>query len=103
MFSVIADLCSGESGTMKSYSATQQYEIRRNQLIDSALLKKLSLSQNVAFNVEENTSTTVLYKNIKGTVYHAEKSQCDDSPLYTADNSFIDTANVNKLRWQRLT
>jgi hypothetical protein len=41
----------------------------------------------------------LLYKNVKGTVYHAVSNQTDDSPLYTADNSYIDTTMVNDLKW----
>src|SRR5579859_6919286 len=102
LFSVVVDLCSGESGTSRSYSAIRQV-FRSRQLIDSALLNKLALTENIAFDVKENVTTTILYKNIKGTVYHAEKSQCDDTPLITADNSFIDTARVNQLRWVALS
>jgi hypothetical protein len=45
----------------------------------------------------------VLYENIKGTVYHAEPNQTDNTPLYTADMSFIDTSKVNQLRWVALS
>lgn len=51
----------------------------------------------------ERVNYNVLYKQIMGTVYHAEKSQCDNTPLITADNSIIDTARVNDLRWVALS
>lgn len=38
---------------------------------------------------------------VSGTVYNPVTDQCDDSPLYTADGSYIDTAllKAGKLRW----
>ncbi len=45
----------------------------------------------------------IIYKNVKGTVYHAVPEQTDSSPLYTADNSFINVKKVNSLRWVALS
>lgn len=38
---------------------------------------------------------------VSGTVYNPVADQCDDSPLYTADGSYIDTAllKAGKLHW----
>lgn len=41
----------------------------------------------------------VIYNNLRATVYHAVQEQTDNTPFITADNSFIDTAKVNDLRW----
>jgi len=73
----------------------------KQELIDSALLKTISLPLDV--NYVEKVDIKILYRNVKGTVYHAEESQCDNTPLITADNSLIDTAHVNDLRWVALS
>lgn len=41
------------------------------------------------------------YDTVIATVYNAVESQCDDSPLVTADCSYIDKEKLNKggLRW----
>lgn len=73
------------------------------------------LSKQASVSDEENTITLkthttkiltepiyeekIIYKDVRGTVYHAVEEQCDDTPLITADNSFIDTTRVNELRW----
>ena len=94
-----------EKGTLlpKSYSApikTDSYKPKK-ELFDSDLLKQISLSGEVTY--VEREIYDVLYKGVKGTVYHAVKSQTDDTPFLTADNSFIDTARVNELRWVALS
>lgn len=53
--------------------------------------------------VNYNLTFTLLYKNVKGTIYHAVKGQTDTSPLTTADNSVIDSTKINKLRWVALS
>lgn len=40
-----------------------------------------------------------LYDNVWGTIYNAEKKQCDSSPTITGDGSFIDIKNASNLRW----
>ncbi len=62
-------------------------------------IKNIFASNNVIEKVEEK----ILYNNIKGTVHHAVVSQCDDTPLITADLSRIDTNKVNELRWVALS
>lgn len=54
-------------------------------------------------NVVEVVDEQILYRHVKGTVYHAVESQCDNTPLLTADMSLIDTAHVNELRWVALS
>lgn len=109
--SLVADLimASNANGTLmlKSYSASmygernKYYYNPKKDLLDSNLLKQISLSSEVTY--VEHEYVEILYRNIKGTVYHAEKSQCDSSPLITADNSIIDTTKVNELRWVALS
>lgn len=53
----------------------------------------------LSYKTENIFADEIIYRDIKATVYHAEVSQCDDTPFITADNSFIDTARVNQLRW----
>lgn len=40
-----------------------------------------------------------LYYNVWGTIYNAEKKQCDNNPTITGDNSYIDINNASSLRW----
>jgi hypothetical protein len=81
---------------------TVKKEIKlKKELFDTNCLKQVSLHFEDVF--VSNVTTEILYKNVMGTVYHAEKSQCDDTPLITADNSLIDTARVNDLRWVALS
>ena len=40
-----------------------------------------------------------LYNNVWGTIYNAEKRQCDNNPTITGDGSFIDINNASGLRW----
>jgi len=91
------------NGTLiqNSYSASIVTTPPKKELFDLALLKEISISNEVTY--VERINYKVLYKQIKGTVYHAEKSQCDNTPLITADNSHIDTARVNDLRWVALS
>lgn len=56
-------------------------------------------SHMIAITEEPIFNEKIMYDNIKGTVYHPVPAQTDDSPLYTADNSFIDTTKINELRW----
>lgn len=40
-----------------------------------------------------------LYTNVWGTIYHAEKGQCDNSPTITGDGSKINPSKASNLRW----
>lgn len=44
-------------------------------------------------------SFTLLYDNVWATVYHPMKSQCDDTPYITGDQSRINPKIINNLRW----
>jgi hypothetical protein len=80
-------------------------------LVEIILNANLSLNSNVTYESamagvsqmepvsEPIIKEQILYKDVRGTVYHAEEKQTDSTPLITADNSRIDTARVNKLRW----
>jgi len=57
----------------------------------------------VYFDTIYHYNYNIIYKNIKGTVYHAVPYQTDNTPLITADNSLIDTTQINKLRWVALS
>jgi len=41
----------------------------------------------------------LLYDNIWGTIYHAEKRQCDNTPTTTGDGSKIIPNKASSLRW----
>jgi len=40
-----------------------------------------------------------IYDNVWGTIYNAEKRQCDSNPTITGDGSRIDIKNASNLRW----
>jgi len=40
-----------------------------------------------------------VYENVWGTIYNAEKRQCDDNPTITGDGSRIDVNNASAHRW----
>lgn len=40
-----------------------------------------------------------IYDNVWGTIYNAEKRQCDSNPTITGDGSRIDVKNASNLRW----
>jgi hypothetical protein len=64
-------------------NGTYKYDHRMDANYVPAVLPELSL----------------LYDNVWATVYHPEKSQCDETPYLTGDGSKIDKKNTNKLRW----
>lgn len=76
--------------------------------IITILILILTISCNETANNETNNKTThetivdsptPIYNNVWGTIYHAEESQCDDSPNITGDGSYINTTNASNLRW----
>jgi hypothetical protein len=69
----------------------------------SILMRSFSAITSNKLMYKEVVEYDVLYKNVKGTVYHAVKGQTDKTPLVTADNSKIDTFKVNDLRWVALS
>jgi hypothetical protein len=109
--SLIADIFvkSNAQGRMMQNSFSAALSLDRNKLFvmpkqdlfDAELLKQISLSDEV--NTVEYVDNKILYNKVKGTVYHAVESQCDNTPLITADNSVIDTSKVNNLRWVALS
>lgn len=101
IFSLIAELLSIGSFSQKIYSAPNSNEKIKEILCDSNQFKRISFSGEVSYVKHEIYD--VLYTGIKGTVYHAVKGQTDNTPFLTADNSFIDTARVNDLRWVALS
>lgn len=71
-------------------------------IISKAEIKYYKLNNKFYLHTSE-IKYEVKYTNVKGTVYHAVQEQTDDSPLYTADNSFIDIRKTNELRWVALS
>lgn len=50
-------------------------------------------------NVDNIPTKELLYDNVWGTIYHAEKKQCDNTPTITGDGSKIDPNNASSHRW----
>jgi len=51
----------------------------------------------------KHSITNPLYSNVWGTIYHAEKRQCDDSPTITGDGSLINPNKASNHRWIAIT
>lgn len=69
--------------------------------------KSIETSSNI-ISIEDSIDIpedTVLYEINRGTRYNPSINQCDESPLYTADGSFIDTIKLkeSKIRWCALS
>lgn len=45
------------------------------------------------------TKTSLIYDNVWGTIYHAEKRQCDETPTITGDGSKIKLDSASNQRW----
>lgn len=55
-------------------------------------------------HIINDNSITLVYDNVWGTIYNAEESQCDDTPLITGDGSIIKNPNnASDLRWIAIT
>lgn len=107
--SVIVDTfvhSSAQGGNLIHLNSTQYRKVIMNKMKnnDSTALTTIFFASLENLVVTEKVvETQILYRHVKGTVYHAERSQTDSTPLYTADMSFIDTAKVNDLRWVALS
>ena len=75
----------------------------RKKIADSINTLKSAFAALECLKVEEVVETQVLYNYVKGTVYHADPNQTDDTPFLTADNSVIDNTVINDLRWVALS
>jgi hypothetical protein len=101
--SVIADTLVYSSAQGANYSIQYENNILNKKNDSTALTNKFFTSLENLVVTEKLVETEILYRNVKGTVYHAERSQTDTTPLYTADMSFIDTTKINDLRWVALS
>lgn len=107
--SVVADTLVHSSAqgtnTISAYSSAEFLRDINNKkkIADSISLVQMVFDILEKINVTEKVETQILYRHVKGTVYHAERSQTDSTPLLTADMSLIDTAKVNDLRWVALS
>lgn len=75
----------------------------KKKMSDSIALMKSAFAALEQIKVEEKIETEILYRHVKGTVYHADPNQTDDTPFITADNSVIDNSVVNDLKWVALS
>ena len=81
----------------------RQYKIQeqlRLQFLDTLQIELDSLK----FEIKNLLNTMdsmpdIIFEEIKATMYHPVKSQCDNTPLITADGSRIDPYNVSSWNW----
>lgn len=93
------------SNLLKSRDSTAYVMDIKNkkEIADSIDSTKNTFAALKNVNTIEVIDEKILYRHVKGTVYHAVEAQCDKTPLLTADMSLIDTAHVNELRWVALS
>lgn len=104
MFSLLSDLVM--SNTHLKTGTLMNHSFAENRLLKTDTIKivknKIKTNSTNVTHIEL-VENRVLYRNVKGTVYHAVESQTDDTPFITADMSVIDTTKVNELRWVALS
>ena len=86
--------------TLRTLTSTMSHVIT-NEENDST--KQLISFISNEIKLVKKVENQILYKQVKGTVYHAVSEQTDSTPLITADLSVIDTTKVNELRWVALS
>lgn len=68
-------------------------------LIAVFLLSSNTISETHDIITPITIKPTPLYHGVWGSIYHAEKRQCDDTPTITGDGSIINPRNASELRW----
>ena len=61
--------------------------------------KEIHVENNMTLKKEIIIERELLYDNIWGTIYHAEKRQCDNTPTITGDGSKIIPNKASSHRW----
>ena len=68
-------------------------------LLPSSISNKSEIQKFNYTHIIEKTKGELLYDDIWGTIYHAEKKQCDETPLITGDGSKINPDSASSQRW----
>ena len=77
--------------------------MKRNIIYKFVIIIVISLLSTAMIGHSEYRTTLPeiepIYDNIWGTIYHAEKRQCDDTPTITGDGSRINPYKASEHRW----
>ena len=78
----------------------QKQEQKQLQFLDTLQLELDSLKFQIKSLLNQMDSMPdVIFQEIKATMYHPVKEQCDNDPLITADGSRIDPYKVSSWNW----
>ena len=81
----------------------RQYKINEQKQLEFLDTLQIELDS-LKFEIKNLLNTMdsmpdIIFEEIKATMYHPVKSQCDNTPLITADGSRIDPYNVSSWNW----
>ena len=81
----------------------RQYKIQEQkqlEFLDTLQIELDSLKEEIKELLEQMDSMpSVIFEQVKATMYHPVEEQCDNTPLITADGSRIDPYNVSSWNW----
>jgi len=81
----------------------RQYKIQEQkqlEFLDTLQIELDSLKEEIKELLEQMDSMpSVIFEQVKATMYHPVEEQCDDTPLITADGSKIDPYRVSNWNW----
>ena len=81
----------------------RQYKIQEQkqlEFLDTLQIELDSLKEEIKELLEQMDSMpSVIFEQVKATMYHPVEEQCDDTPLITADGSKIDPYKVSNWNW----
>ena len=81
----------------------RQYQIQEQkqlEFLDTLQIELDSLKEEIKELLEQMDSMpSVIFEQVKATMYHPVEEQCDDTPLITADGSKIDPYRVSNWNW----
>ena len=81
----------------------RQYKIQEQkqlEFLDTLQIELDSLKEEIKELLEQMDSMpSVIFEQVKATMYHPVEEQCDNTPLITADGSKIDPYRVSNWNW----
>ena len=82
---------------IRQYKIQEQHQLH---LLDTLQLELDSLKYEIKELLDQMDSMPdVIFQQVKATMYHPVESQCDDTPLITADGSKINPYEVSNWNW----
>ena len=86
---------------IRQYKIQEQHQL---DLLDTLQLELNDLRDTIKdllnqIDDMQDTTSEIIFKQVRATMYHPVEEQCDDTPLITADGSKIDPYNVSDWNW----